>query len=414
MQLLIAREVQSKKMSGSSFRDKMELAAGDGLGIGGLQMATPPPFGKQAFHTFMVMSTKFVVPHYYDKLTKLGIGAFGCVVRARNQLWSDKERERHVAIKKLVRPFDTVAHARRTLREIRLLKHMQHENILSLVDVFTSDDCGGIADTRRFSNIYIVTTLADSDLSRVIASPIVIDDEVGCFLGYQLMRGVKYLHSAGIIHRDLKPSNIGVSENCDLKILDFGLARYSEEVMTGYVVTRWYRAPEVMLEWKRYTAGVDIWSCGCILAEIFRSQALFPGQDRFEQLQIIFSTLGSPSMDYIRSIADRDARKYVATLPKSPCRPLSDIVGLAPPLLLDLIKKMLRYDASQRISAADCLSHNYFSEHHDPSDEPDAPAYQEIENLDHLGVAELKKIAYEEIVDYIPPARSVEDLMDEN
>ena len=135
----------------------------------------------------------------------------------------------------------------------------------------------------------------DLDLNNIIKIQKLTDDQVK-FIIYQIMRGLKYIHSAGIIHRywsplsllqteysprrDLKPSNLAVNEDCDLKILDFGLARPTDAEMTGYVATRWYRAPEIMLNWMHYNQTVDIWSVGCIMAELLTGRPLFPGDDR--------------------------------------------------------------------------------------------------------------------------------------
>ena len=134
----------------------------------------------------------------------------------------------------------------------------------------------------------------DLDLNNIIKIQKLTDDQVK-FIIYQIMRGLKYIHSAGIIHRywsplsllqteyprrDLKPSNLAVNEDCDLKILDFGLARPTDAEMTGYVATRWYRAPEIMLNWMHYSQTVDIWSVGCIMAELLTGRPIFPGDDR--------------------------------------------------------------------------------------------------------------------------------------
>lgn len=119
-------------------------------------------------------------------------------------------------------------------------------------------------------------------------------------------RGLKYVHSAGVVHRDLKPSNILVNENCDLKICDFGLARLQDPQMTGYVSTRYYRAPEIMLTWQKYDVEVDIWSAGCIFAEMIEGKPLFPGKDHVNQFSIITELLGTPPDDVINTIASEN------------------------------------------------------------------------------------------------------------
>ena len=138
-----------------------------------------------------------------------------------------------VAIKKLNRPFQTATHAKRTFRELRLLKHMNHENIIGLLDTFYH---GNTLET--FNQIYLVTHLMGADLNNIIRTQRLTDEHVQ-FLVYQMLRGLKYINSAGVIHRDLKPSNLAVNEDCELRILDFGLARPAESEMTGYVATRW-------------------------------------------------------------------------------------------------------------------------------------------------------------------------------
>ncbi|NXT25638.1 MK11 kinase, partial [Syrrhaptes paradoxus] len=179
----------------------------------------------------------------------------------------DTKTRQKVAVKKLSRPFQSLIHARRTYRELRLLKHMKHEN----VSVF-------LCFLLFYFHRYLVTNLMGADLNNIVKCQKLTDDHIQ-FLIYQLLRGLKYIHSAGIIHRDLKPSNLAVNEDCELRILDFGLARQTDDEMTGYVATRWYRAPEIMLNWMHYNQTVDIWSVGCIMAELLKGKALFPGND---------------------------------------------------------------------------------------------------------------------------------------
>ncbi|NXT23890.1 MK12 kinase, partial [Syrrhaptes paradoxus] len=142
-----------------------------------------------------------------------------------------------VAIKKLYRPFQSELFAKRAYRELRLLKHMKHENVIILSFFFLS---------------YFVMPFMGTDLSKIMKHEKLTEDRIQ-FLVYQMLKGLKYIHSSGIIHRDLKPGNLAVNEDCELKILDFGLARHTDSEMTGYVVTRWYRAPEVILNWMHYT-----------------------------------------------------------------------------------------------------------------------------------------------------------------
>merc|ERR1711953_602421 len=157
--------------------------------------------------------------------------------------------------------------------------------------------------------------MGGADLNNIVKTQRLSDDHVQ-FLVYQILRGMKYVHSAGIIHRDLKPSNIAVNEDCELKILDFGLARPTENEMTGYVATRWYRAPEIMLNWMHYNHTVDLWSVGCIMAEMLTGKTLFPGSDHIDQLTRILLLCGTPDSEFLHKITSDEARNYIRSLPK--------------------------------------------------------------------------------------------------
>uniref|UniRef100_A0A8B9TLZ2 mitogen-activated protein kinase n=1 Tax=Anas platyrhynchos TaxID=8839 RepID=A0A8B9TLZ2_ANAPL len=176
---------------------------------------------KNGFYRQEVTKTLWEVRDRYRDLQPVGSGAYGAVCSAVDGRTGTK-----VAIKKLYRPFQSELFAKRAYRELRLLKHMKHENV-----------SWGTGRSPR----YLVMPFMGTDLNRIQ------------FLVYQMLKGLKYIHSSGIIHRDLKPGNLAVNEDCELKILDFGLARHTDSEMTGYVVTRWYRAPEVILNWMHYT-----------------------------------------------------------------------------------------------------------------------------------------------------------------
>lgn len=222
-------------------------------------------------HSFTAAGTTFVVPKRYEYIKVIGQGAYGVVCSAFDRL-----KNRKVAIKKVPNAFADLIDAKRIVREIQILKFYKHENIISLVDVIKPDARTG------FEDIYFVNDLMETDLHRVIYShQELIDDHIQCFL-YQILRGMLYIHSSSIIHRDLKPSNLLLNKNCNLKICDFGLARglepgETEGQLTEYVVTRWYRAPEVILNASNYTKALDVWSIGCIMAELLGRTPLFPG-----------------------------------------------------------------------------------------------------------------------------------------
>uniref|UniRef100_A0A674DQ78 mitogen-activated protein kinase n=1 Tax=Salmo trutta TaxID=8032 RepID=A0A674DQ78_SALTR len=298
--------------------------------------------------------TVWEVPERYQNLTPVGSGAYGSVCSAY-----DVRLRQKVAVKKLSRPFQSLIHSRRSYRELRLLKHMKHENVIGLLDVFSP-----AASLEDFHEVYLVTNLMGADLNNIVKFQRLSDEHVQ-FLIYQLLRGLKYIHSAGLIHRDLKPSNVAVNEDCELRILDFGLARQTDDEMTGYVATRWYRAPEIMLNWMHYNQTVDIWSVGCIMGELLKGKVLFPGNDYIDQLKRIMEVVGTPAPDLLQKISSEHAMDYI--------RQLS----------VDLLKRMLVLDCDGRISASEALSHPYFSQYHDPDDEPEALPYdQTLESKD--------------------------------
>ncbi|KAI3801798.1 hypothetical protein L1987_29914 [Smallanthus sonchifolius] len=164
---------------------------------------------------------------------------------------------------------------------------------------------------REFTDVNIITELKDTDLHQIIQSNQNLSEEHCQYFLYQLLRGLKYIHSTNVIHRDLKPSNLLLNANCDLKICDFGLACTSAEndFMTEYVVTGWYRAPELLLNSSEYTAAIDVWSVGCIFMELMNKKPLFPGKDHVHQMRLLTELLGTPTESDLRFIRNEDAKK---------------------------------------------------------------------------------------------------------
>ena len=214
------------------------------------------------------------------------------------------------------------------------------------------------------------------------------------------------MHSANVLHRDLKPSNLLLNANCDLKVCDFGLARSAANVednsgfMTEYVATRWYRAPEIMLTFKEYTKAIDVWSVGCILAEMLNGKPLFPGKDcrssyavmksiyayhatDHHQLTLILDVLGTPTMEDYYGIKSRRAREYIRSLPFKKKIPLKAIFPKTSDLALDLLEKLLAFNPVKRITVEEALRHPYLEPYHDPEDEPTAePIPEEFFDFD--------------------------------
>lgn len=159
------------------------------------------------------------------------------------------------------------------------------------------------------------------------------------------------MHSAHVIHRDLKPSNLLLNKNCDLKICDLGLARGFEadtNVLTEYVVTRWYRAPEVILNASEYTSAIDVWSIGCIMAELLGRAPLLPGDDYLDQIKRVIGILGTPTNEDMEFIGNDLAKKYVRSLPKRNKQTWSTLFPKSNPVALDLLSKMMTFNPEKR------------------------------------------------------------------
>ncbi|KAL5167090.1 Mitogen-activated protein kinase MMK2 [Glycine soja] len=297
------------------------------------------------------VSRKYVPP-----IRPVGRGAYGIVCAAVNA-----ETREEVAIKKVGNAFDNRIDAKRTLREIKLLRHMDHENVIALKDIIRPPQ------RDNFNDVYIVYELMDTDLHQIIRSNQQLTDD-HC----RLLRGLKYVHSANVLHRDLKPSNLLLNANCDLKIADFGLARTTSETdfMTEYVVTRWYRAPELLLNCSEYTAAIDIWSVGCILGEIITRQPLFPGKDYVHQLRLITELIGSPDDHSLGFLRSDNARRYVRQLPQYPRQQFATRFPSMSPGAVDLLEKMLVFDPNRRITVKEALRHPYLAPLHDINEEP--------------------------------------------
>ncbi|PHT39491.1 Mitogen-activated protein kinase -like protein NTF3 [Capsicum baccatum] len=361
-------------------------------------MATPvePPNGVKTpgKHYYSMWQSLFEIDTKYVPIKPIGRGAYGIVCSSVNRETNEK-----VAIKKINNAFENRVDALRTLRELKLLRHLRHENVIALKDVMMP------IHRRSFKDVYLVYELMDTDLHQIVKSSQTLTNDHCQYFLFQLLRGLKYLHSANILHRDLKPGNLLINANCDLKICDFGLARTSsgkDQFMTEYVVTRWYRAPELLLCCDNYGTSIDVWSVGCIFAELLGRKPVFPGTECLNQLKLIINILGSQREEDLEFIDNPKARKYIKSLPYSPGTPFSRLYPQAHPLAIDLLQRMLVFDPSKRISVMEALQHPYMSPLYDPN--TDAPAQVPI-NLDideDLGEETIRDMMWTEILHYHP------------
>lgn len=369
--------------------------------VPGAAAAAPPPAGPAPAGSETVRGQLFTVGPRYNNLAYIGEGAYGMVVSAY-----DNETQTKVAIKK-ISPFEHQTYCQRTLREIKILTRFNHENIIDIRDILRADTLDSLRD------VYIVQCLMETDLYKLLKTQRLSNDHI-CYFLYQILRGLKYIHSANVLHRDLKPSNLLLNTTCDLKICDFGLARVADPehdhtgFLTEYVATRWYRAPEIMLNSKGYTKSIDIWSVGCILAEMLSNRPIFPGKHYLDQLNHILGILGSPSNEDLACIINEKARSYLQSLPYKPKIPWTRLYPSADEHALDLLEKMLTFNPHSRIKVEDALAHPYLDQYYDPQDEPVAqePFRFEME-LDDLPKERLKQLIYDETGSFRPPPMDV-------
>jgi len=418
--------------------------------------------------------SEWAVGDRYKLSRMLGRGSYGEVAQAVD-LYQGRA-DAFVAIKRIVGPFEQEVDAVRLFREIHILRLLKalgtNDCIVPLLDVVQPPT----DDLNDFHDLYLVFDYVDTDLYKLIMSPQYLTTEhIQTFL-YQMLIGLKYIHSCNVIHRDLKPANILLNEDCSLKICDFGLARIVDEVsvaistsstsavntpvvtkraggrscsiaeqvlshddnddkhvptmpaktpltrqLTKHVVTRWYRAPELILI-QPYTTAVDIWSMGCIFAELLSMQEgsvpgyqdrtpLFPGgacyplsgdtdnEERIDQLNVIFGVIGTPSEEDIAEVGK--ANEYIKTLKSMRPKSLKDIYPAADPNALDLLHNMLKFNPKQRYTAGEALEHEFFSGIR--REEMETSATKPMENPEFLndqniGIEILKQKTYEEVL----------------
>ncbi|KAG9503107.1 Subtilisin-like proteinase Spm1 [Fusarium musae] len=373
----------------------------------------------QGRKVFKVFNQDFIVDERYTVTKELGQGAYGIVCAAVNN-----QTNEGVAIKKVTNVFSKKILAKRALREIKLLQHFRgHRNVSSAEAQRVPGSKQGritclydmdIPRPDNFNETYLYEELMECDLAAIIRSGQPLTDAHFQSFIYQILCGLKYIHSANVLHRDLKPGNLLVNADCELKICDFGLARgFSVDpeenagYMTEYVATRWYRAPEIMLSFQSYTKAIDVWSVGCILAELLGGRPFFKGRDYVDQLNQILHILGTPNEETLSRIGSPRAQEYVRNLPFMPKKPFPSLFPQANPDALDLLDKMLAFDPSSRISVEQALEHPYLHIWHDASDEPDCPTTFNFDFEVVEDVGQMRGMILDEVMRFRQTVRTV-------
>ena len=325
----------------------------------------------------------------------------------------DKKTKEVVALKKIFDAFQNATDAQRTYREVIFLQQMgEHENIVQLQNVMKADNS---------KDLYLVFEYMETDLHAVIRANI-LQEVHKQYIMYQSFKALKYMHSAKLVHRDLKPSNLLLNAECLMKVADFGLARSllndvpdvaEKDVLTDYVATRWYRAPEILLGSNTYGMSVDIWSLGCIFGEMLGGKPLFPGQNTLHQLELVGRVIGAPDTVQIEKLdsmytlemldgmqfpmAERDEagkrkkKKFTRLKPPEPGQGGGDdltaawkeVYPSATDDAISLMVAMMKYDHDLRITSEQGLVHPYCVQFNDPDTEVASDAYVAIHHNDN-------------------------------
>ncbi len=345
----------NKKVRTESSTQKSSIDGSGGVATGG---AKKDPITGTISHT--ISGSTFTLDVRYQDLKAIGKGSYG-VVCCVNDILTNKK----VAIKKIQDMSKHAADAKHVLREIRLMRYLGgHPNIVTLQNIYLQQDT---------DELYLVMDLMDSDLHKIIQSPQPLSDAHFRYFMFQLLKGVRFLHENRIIRRDLKPGNLLVTKSCQLKITDFGLARARpmgrgshpddtvDDPMTEHVVTRWYRPPELMLcPNGLYEYSVDLWSCGCILAEMLGRAPLFPGRNFVDQLSLIFDVVGSPAAYEVAHIRNPSAVKFLESMRGKQRKHFLHLFENASRLSVDLLEGLLVFDPPDRLTVHESISHPYF------------------------------------------------------
>lgn len=306
----------------------------------------------------------------YEYLNKIDEGSYGIVFRAK-----DKVTGEIVAIKKIKLQTENEGFPITSIREINILLSIQNENIINISEIVV----GNTTD-----KIYCVMEYMDYELKALLNDKTYIFNwsHIKC-LFKQLLSGLDYIHDNWIVHRDLKTSNLLLNKNGTLKIADFGLARKYSDPLKNYtklVVTLWYRAPELLLNCNKYGPSIDVWSCGCILAELILREPLFQGENELDQMNKIFKVLGTPNENTFPEWLQLPNTKIInfKVYEHNKLKDKFDEMKMeVSDLCLDLLNQMLLYNPNKRITAKQALKHKFFEELPLPCSQQEMPIFPE-------------------------------------
>lgn len=384
----------------------------------------------------------------YEIVRQIGSGTYGSVCEAIIVATGET-----VAIKRINGIFDNPVICKRYLREISILRQLNHPNVIKIRGIIKPKDL------KTFNELFIVMEYAPSDLRKMIRSPITLEEDQLKMIVYNILCGLKYIHSANILHRDLKTANILIYNDCKVKICDFGLSRSipntrkltqleyqdsqnhpnSEDAsptltrtLTKHVVTRWYRAPELILLEKSYGKPIDMWSIGCIIGElcgmisgnissylyrnpILKGSSCFPlspindsnstcqaSITSSDQLELILKLTGTPSDQQASFIRDKNTMAYLRSFKIQESSLLSEIFPHSSPSILNLMEGMLVFDPRSRITIEEALSNSYFDNVRDLAREQDSSCVidLEFEGIKDLNPEDLRDHFINEIFRY--------------
>lgn len=295
----------------------------------------------------------------FSIMTQVGEGTFGKVYKARNNTTNAI-----VALKRVRMEAERDGFPVTAMREIKLLQSLRHDNVVRLHEMMVSN-----------GSVYMVFQYMDHDLTGVLSqTQFTFNDAQLKSLCQQMLAGLKYLHHKGVIHRDIKGSNILVNSHGELKLADFGLARFYQKRRqsdyTNRVITLWYRPPELLFGTTVYGPEVDMWSAGCIMLELFTKKPVFQGTDEIHQLDVIYKVLGTPTLERWPGVTTMPWYELVKPKEVIP-NPFRDLFRKwLSPSGLELAEELLHYDPSKRISATQALQHPYFTREQPPPQQP--------------------------------------------